>query len=113
VIANMATVDSEQRVGKTLSQLTRTLGKKDSHGIRIKTKISHEALSEMVATTRPRISMLMERFRKHGLLETSREHSPVIKEKKRTDYVVKKAARQVCVVRDKSSQNCPLLDRKS
>jgi CRP-like cAMP-binding protein len=38
------------------------------HDIRIKTKISHEELSAMVGTTRPRISMFMERFRKHGLL---------------------------------------------
>ena len=84
VIANLVTVDSEQRLGQTLLQLGRTLGKKDPHGLRIETKISHEELSEMVGTTRPRISMFMERFRKHGLLETNREHSLVVKEKKLT-----------------------------
>jgi len=110
VIANMVTVDSEQRLGKTLLQLVRTLGKKDPHGLRIETKISHEELSEMVGTTRPRISMFMERFRKHGLLETSREHSLVVNEKKLTDYLAKKPARHVGARRDSSGQNRPVLD---
>ena len=74
VIANLVTVDSEQRLGKTLLQLARTLGKKDPRSIRIELKISHEELSEMVGTTRPRISVFMERFRNLGLIETNREH---------------------------------------
>jgi CRP/FNR family transcriptional regulator, cyclic AMP receptor protein len=102
VIANMVTVDSEQRLGKTLLQLVRTLGKKDPLGLRIETKISHEELSEMVGTTRPRISMFMERFRKHGLLETNREHSLVVNEKKLTDYLSKRAAGDICALRDHS-----------
>jgi hypothetical protein len=57
---------SEQWRGKTLLQLAGTMGKKDPHGLRIETKISHEELSVMVGTTRSRISMFMERFRKHG-----------------------------------------------
>ena len=41
VIANLMTVDSEQRLGKTLLRLVRTLGKKDPRSIRIELKISH------------------------------------------------------------------------
>ncbi len=89
VIANMVTVDSEQRLGKTLLQLARTMGKKIPRGLRIDTKISHEELSEMVGTTRPRVSMFMERFRKHGLLETGSEHCLVVNEKKLTDYLTR------------------------
>ena len=85
----MVTVDSEQRLGKTLLQLARTLGQKNPHGLRIDTKISHEELSEMVGTTRPRVSMFMERFRKHGLLETGSEHCLVVNEKKLTDYLIR------------------------
>jgi CRP/FNR family cyclic AMP-dependent transcriptional regulator len=110
VIADLVTVDSEQRLGKTLLQLGRTLGKKDPHGLRIETKISHEELSEMVGTTRPRISMFMERFRKHGLLETNREHSLVVKEKKLTDYLALRAAGPVCERRYNPCQNRPVLD---
>jgi CRP/FNR family cyclic AMP-dependent transcriptional regulator len=87
VIANLVTVDSEQRLGKTLLQLARTLGKKDPRSIRIELKISHEELSEMVGTTRPRISMFMQRFRNLGLIETSAEHFLIIKENKLTAYL--------------------------
>lgn len=111
VIADLVTVDSEQRLGKTLLQLGCTLGKKEPHGLRIETKITHEELSEMVGTTRPRISMFMERFRKHGLLETNREHSLVVKEKKLTSYLALRAAGDVCALRDDSFQNRPILNR--
>ena len=87
VIANLVTVDSEQRLGQTLLQLARTMGKKDPRSIRIELKITHEELSEMVGTTRPRISLFMQRFHNLGLIETNREHFFVIKEKKLTDYL--------------------------
>ena len=38
VIANLVTVDSEQRLGKTLLQLARTLGEKDQQSTRIELK---------------------------------------------------------------------------
>jgi CRP/FNR family transcriptional regulator, cyclic AMP receptor protein len=89
VIANLVTVDSEQRLGKTLLQLARTLGRKHQHGRRIDTKISHDELSEMVGTTRPRISMFMQRFRNLGLVETNLDHCLVIDEKKLADYLAR------------------------
>ena len=87
VIANLVTVDSEQRLGKTLLQLARTMGKNDPRSIRIELRISHEELSEMVGTTRPRISMFMQRFRNLGLIEMSTEHFLIIKENKLTAYL--------------------------
>jgi CRP/FNR family transcriptional regulator, cyclic AMP receptor protein len=78
VIANLVTVDSEQRLGKTLLQLARTLGKKTQQSTRIEVKISHDELSEMVGTTRPRISMFMQRFRNLGLIETNLDRLLVI-----------------------------------
>ena len=87
VIANLVTVDSEQRLGKTLLRLARTMGKKDPRSIRIELKISHEELSEMVGTTRPRISLFMQRFHNLGLIETNRDRFLVIKENKLTDYL--------------------------
>ena len=87
VIANLVTVDSEQRLGQTLLQLARTMGKKDPHSIRIELKISHEELSEMVGTTRPRVSLFMQRFHNLGLIETNRDRFLIIKEKKLTDYL--------------------------
>ena len=87
VIANLVTVDSEQRLGQTLLQLARTMGKKDPRSTRIEPKISHEELSEMVGTTRPRISFFMQRFRNLGLIETNSDHFLIIKENKLTDYL--------------------------
>jgi CRP/FNR family transcriptional regulator, cyclic AMP receptor protein len=87
IITNLVMMDSEQRLGKTLLRLARTLGKKDPRSIRIELKISHEELSEMVGTTRPRISLFMQRFRNLGLIETSEEHFLIIKEKKLTAYL--------------------------
>jgi len=87
VIANLVTVDSEQRLGQTLLQLARTMGKKDPRSIRIELRISHEELSEMVGTTRPRISLFMQRFHNLGLIETNKDRFLIIKEKKLGDYL--------------------------
>jgi CRP/FNR family transcriptional regulator, cyclic AMP receptor protein len=87
VIANLAPVDSEQRLGKTLLRLARKLGKKDPRSIRIEPKITHEELSEMVGATRLRIGMFMQRFRNLRLIETNADDFLIIKEKKLTDYL--------------------------
>ncbi len=87
VIADLVTVDSEQRLGKTLLRLARTMGKKDPRSIRIEPRISHEELSEMVGTTRPRISAFMQRFRNLGLIETNEDHFLVVKEQKLNAYL--------------------------
>jgi CRP-like cAMP-binding protein len=87
VISNLVTVDSEQRLGKTLLQIARKLGKKDPRSIRIEVKISHEELAAMVGTTRPRISVFMQRFRNLGLIEYNTEHHLIIKEHKLTGYL--------------------------
>jgi CRP/FNR family transcriptional regulator, cyclic AMP receptor protein len=87
VIADLVTVDSEQRLGRTLLRLARTMGKKDPRSIRLEPKISHEELSEMVGTTRPRISVFMQRFKNLGLIEVNENNFLVIKETKLSDYL--------------------------
>jgi CRP-like cAMP-binding protein len=87
VIANLVTVDSEQRLGKTLLEIARKLGKKDPRSMRIEVKLSHEELGTMVGTTRPRISVFMQRFRNLGLIEYNSDHQLIVKEKKLTAYL--------------------------
>ena len=87
IIANLVTVDSEQRLGQTLLQLARTMGKKDPRSIRIELRISHEELSEMVGTTRPRVSLFMQRFHNLGLIETNKDRFLIIKENKLNAYL--------------------------
>lgn len=87
IIANLVTVDSEQRLGKTLLQLARKLGQQDPRSIRIEQRITHEELSAMVGTTRPRISTFMHRFQALGLIEFSAEHFLIVKEEKLMAYL--------------------------
>jgi CRP/FNR family cyclic AMP-dependent transcriptional regulator len=87
VIANLVTVDSEQRLGTALLQIAKKFGKKDPRSIRIEVKISHDELGTMVGTTRPRISVFMQRFRNLDLIEYNTEHHLIIKEKKLTAYL--------------------------
>ena len=89
VIANLVTGDSEQRLGKTLLQLARKLGRQDPRSLRIEHKITHEELAEMVGASRPRISIFMHRFRELGLIELSQGHHLIIKEQKLTDYLTR------------------------
>jgi CRP-like cAMP-binding protein len=87
VIANLVTVDGEQRLGKTLLLLARQLGKRGPRSTRIGLRISHEELSEMIGTTRPRVSVFMQRFRNLGLIELSQEHFLIVKENKLAAYL--------------------------
>jgi CRP/FNR family transcriptional regulator, cyclic AMP receptor protein len=87
IIANLVTVDSEQRLGKTLLRLARTMGKRDPHSIRIELKITHEELSEMVGTTGSRIDIIMQRFHNLGLIEANKDRFLIIKEDKLANYL--------------------------
>jgi CRP/FNR family cyclic AMP-dependent transcriptional regulator len=87
IIANLVTVDSEQRLGKTLLHLAHKLGTPDPRSIRIAHRITHDELSAMVGTTRPRVSMFMHRFRTLGLIELSAERHLIVKEEKLAAYL--------------------------
>lgn len=80
MIANLVTVDSEQRLGKMLLHLARKLGKQDPRSIRIEQRITHEELAAMVGTTRQRVCEFMRHFRKLGLIEISNERFLIVKE---------------------------------
>ena len=82
------TLEQISLMSKTLEKPVVVLGaQKDPRSIRIELRISHEELSEMVGTTRPRISWFMQRFHNLGLIETNRDRFLIIKEKKLTDYL--------------------------
>ena len=87
VIANLLTTNSEHRLGKTLLLLANKLGQPDPRSTRIEQKITHEELSEMVGTTRPRITAFMLKFRSLGLIEITSEHFLIVKETKLSAYL--------------------------
>lgn len=70
-VFDLITTDSERRLAKTLLQFAERLGTADGPLVRLDQHISHEELSQIVGTTRPRITAFMQRFRKLGLIETT------------------------------------------
>lgn len=88
-IANLITVDSEHRLGETLLLLAGKLGQPNHRSTRIEHKITHEELSEMVGTTRPRITEFMIKFRNLGLIELSTERFLIVKEQALAEYLAR------------------------
>ena len=91
VITDFVAVDSEHRLAKALLHLGRKLGKKGPFNVRIEHRISHEELSQIVGTTRPRVSQFIHKFRALGLIEVSTEHFLIIKEQQLTEYLTRTA----------------------
>ena len=69
-VFDLITNDSEQRLAKVLLTFAEKLGRADGPFLRLEHRISHEELSQIVGTTRPRITAFMQRFRTMGLIET-------------------------------------------
>ena len=70
-VADLVTLGAEQRTGETLLRLARTCGepRHEAPGTtRLTWRLSHEELSQMVGTTRPRVTSFLSRFRRLGLL---------------------------------------------
>ena len=88
IIAELLTQDSEHRLGETLLRLADRLGEHDPRSMRIRLHISHQEFSEMVGTTRPRISGFMTtRLHELGLIETTAEHHLIVKETLLRNYL--------------------------
>jgi CRP-like cAMP-binding protein len=87
VISHLLTVDCEHRFGETLLLLARKLGQPDPRSTRIEQKITHEELSEMVGTTRPRITTFMQKFQALGFVEMTAQHFLIVKERKLSNYL--------------------------
>ena len=92
VITDLATSGSEQRLGTTLLELARELGNKEGNGLTLEHKMSHEELSEMVGTTRARVSVFMQRFRALGLIETRAQRCLLVRDKDLSDYLTQLAS---------------------
>lgn len=82
-VFDLVTLASERRLAKVLLDVAEKLGVRDGPYLRLDQKISHEELSQIVGTTRPRITAFMQRFRKLGLIESAGRAIIVHKEKTR------------------------------
>jgi len=84
VIAGLVTMDSEQRLGKILLQLAKSIGKSNAHGTTI--YISYKELSEMIGITSSHIGFFMQKFCNLGLV-TIRQERYVIEEQRLSNYL--------------------------
>lgn len=70
-IFDLVTADSERRLAKVLLDVAEKLGIVDGPYLVIDHRVSHEELSQIVGTTRPRITKFMQNFRRAGLIATT------------------------------------------
>lgn len=70
-VFDLVTMDSERRLAKVLLDVAEKLDTVDGPYLVIDQRVSHEELSQMVGTTRPRITAFMQNFRRQGLIETT------------------------------------------
>jgi CRP-like cAMP-binding protein len=70
-VFDLTTMPSERRLAKVLLSVAEKLGTPEGPFMRLYQKISHEDLSQMVGTTRPRVTAFIQRFRTLGLIETA------------------------------------------
>ena len=66
-VANLLTSSAEQRLARVLLRLAHL--EKNGRAVAEIPVISHQVLSEMVGTTRSRVNLFMNRFRKKGYIE--------------------------------------------
>ncbi|HEU4888177.1 MAG TPA: Crp/Fnr family transcriptional regulator [Thermoanaerobaculia bacterium] len=83
-VFDLITNDSEERLAKILLAFAEKVGRPDGGFLRLEHRISHEELSQIVGTTRPRITAFMQRFRTLGLIETVGRSLSVHRQKTRT-----------------------------
>jgi len=88
LITDLMIDDSEKRLGKTLLYLAQKHGVATFMGTKLTIRLSHQDLSEMVGTTRPRVSEFMYRFRKAECVLADADHHLIIDEAKLDAYIM-------------------------
>lgn len=86
-VFDLVTMDAQRRLAKVLLDLATKLGEKDGEWLHVEQRMSHEELSQMVGTTRPRITSFFQKFRKAGLIETREPKSIRVHAAKMRVYV--------------------------
>lgn len=74
-VFELVTMDAARRLAKVLLGIAEKLGTVDGPYLRLEQRVSHEELSQIVGTTRPRITAFMQRFRKMGILDDAGHRS--------------------------------------
>lgn len=87
LIAALLAVKKHHRLALTLLFLARKFGKKEPNGTRINPRIVHEELAEMTGIRRSRVTLLLSKFRRLGLMEIDQTHRFIIREEEFTEFL--------------------------
>jgi CRP-like cAMP-binding protein len=87
-VFDLVTMPSERRLAKVLLEIAERLGTRNGAHLTLDQRISHEDLSQIVGTTRPRITAFLAKFKKLGLLDRDGRMIKVHVEKTR-EYVMR------------------------
>ncbi len=97
IICALTTADGEHRLAKTLLFLSRMLGSSTSGATGcIEQRISHQELSCMVGTTRPRIGILLKKFRQLGLVRVTAQGLLVVERQRMQQFIMSDQATDAC-----------------
>jgi CRP-like cAMP-binding protein len=80
-VFDLVTMDAARRLAKVLLSIAEKLGTVDGPYLRLEQRISHEELSQIVGTTRPRITAFIQRFKRMGILDEASRSIGVHREK--------------------------------
>jgi len=69
-VFDLVTMASDRRLAKVLLTFAEKLGAVDGALLRLGQRVSHEELSQIIGTTRPRVTEFMKRFRALGFVKT-------------------------------------------
>ena len=86
-VFDLVTMDAERRLAKILLSIAEKLGTVDGPYLRLEQRISHEELSQIVGTTRPRITAFIQGFKKMGILDDAPGRSIVVNRRKAMEFL--------------------------
>lgn len=86
-VFDLVTIDAERRLAKVLLTIAEKLGTPDGPYLRVEQRISHEELSQIVGTTRPRITAFMQRFRRLGIIEATGHRAISVQREKAREFL--------------------------
>ena len=69
-VFDLVTMESERRLAKILLDFAERFGTPDGEYLRLEPRISHEELSQIIGTTRPRVTAFIQHFRALGVVRT-------------------------------------------
>ena len=88
-VFDLVTMDAERRLAKVLLEFGEKLGTIDGPYLRLQQRISHEELSQIVGTTRPRVTAFMQRFRKLGIVQDAQHRAIALHREKLMEFLAR------------------------